>query len=315
MNALAPVTPEAGSIAHLWWIFFWTCVAVYCVVMAVILAARWKHPDRAEPGQVVVTPAASEKRTRRIISAGAVATLLILLGLLTADLVAQREVGPRNDNPLVVRIVGHQWWWGVEYQSPNASDVFETANEVHVPVQRSIRLLLESNDVIHSFWVPELQGKKDLVPGHPAELTFKIEKPGRYVGQCAEFCGYQHANMKIIIVADEPRVYEQWAAHQKELAPPSTTPTQIRGREIFERGTCSMCHSARGTDAGSRLGPVLTHVASRSSLAAGTLANTRENLASWIVDPQHVKPGTLMPPTELSKTDLEALLDFMETLR
>ena len=312
MRVLNPVSPEASSIANIWWIFFGTCGAVYIIVIAVLLIATWRK--RKNQGEAVSNPA-QDQRARKAVTGAAIATAVILVILLGSDLAIQRSVAPRSDNPLAIRLTGHQWWWGAQYQNPNASDVFETANEIHVPIHRSIRLLLDSQDVIHSFWVPQIHGKKDLVPGHPTEFSFKVDRAGRYEGQCAEFCGYQHAHMGITIVAEEPAAFETWAAAQRKEAPPSETPSQIRGRHIFEHASCAMCHTVHGTTAASRVGPVLTHVASRSSLAAGTLPNTRDKLATWIVDPQGSKPGVLMPATELSKDDLNALLDFMETLR
>jgi cytochrome c oxidase subunit 2 len=235
--------------------------------------------------------------------------------LLVADLWIQRSLRPRDDNPLVIRLTGRQWWWAAEYQNSNPSKVFETANEIHVPVGRSIRLLLESNDVIHSFWVPRLQGKKDLVPGHPAALSFRVDRPGRFTGQCAEFCGLQHAHMGLLVVAEEPPKFEAWAQAQRKEAPAPTTDTTRRGREILETKTCAMCHTVAGTTARSRVGPVLTHFASRSTLGAGTADNNRGRLAQWIANPHDLKPGVLMPANALSPEDLNALLDYLGTLQ
>jgi len=192
MRVLNPVSPEASGIATIWWIFLATFTAVYIVVNILVLVAAWKKRKSSDGGS---NDPAREKRVRRTITGGVIATTIILIVLLAIDLVVQKSVAPRDDDPLAIRLTGHQWWWGVEYENPNAADVFETANEIHIPIHRSIRLLLESQDVIHSFWVPQVHGKKDLVPGHPAEFSFKVDRAGRYEGQCAEFCGYQHAKM------------------------------------------------------------------------------------------------------------------------
>ncbi|HEU5078929.1 MAG TPA: cytochrome c oxidase subunit II [Opitutaceae bacterium] len=317
-SALSPVSPEAADIARIWWIFFVVCAAVYIVVALLVVGARWCRGNSNSTAGIpppLKVEASQELRTERIVLWATVVTALILVSLLGADLWVQRGISPRNDDPLAIRLTGHQWWWSAEYQDPNPSRVFETANEIHIPAGRSIRLILESNDVIHSFWIPQIHGKKDLIPGHPAEISFRVDKPGKYDGFCAEFCGYQHAHMGLIVVAEEPAKFEQWAQAQRTEAPPSLTDSQKRGREIFEHASCSLCHTANGTMARSRVGPILTHVASRSMIGAGVLPNTRENLAAWLVDPQIAKPGAMMPPNELSKADLNALLDFMETLK
>jgi cytochrome c oxidase subunit 2 len=316
-SVLAPATPEAAGIARIWWVFFAVCAAVYVVIVLTVIGVGIKHrrsSERSPPAPLKIE-GSSEHLTHRVLTWATAVTAVILIGLLTADLWVQRGIAPREDNPLTIRVTGHQWWWAAEYQNPNASDVFETANEPHVPIGRSIRLLLESNDVIHSFWVPELHGKRDLVPGHPASISFAVDKPGRFEGQCAEFCGYQHAHMAILVIAEEPAKFEAWAQAQRSEAPAPTTDSQRRGLDLFEHNTCAMCHSAQGTAAHSRVGPVLTHFASRQTLAAGATTNTREHLAAWILNPQDLKPGVLMPANPLSPADLNALLDYLEILK
>jgi cytochrome c oxidase subunit 2 len=316
-SALAPVTSEAAGIAHTWWLFFAICTAVYLIVVALVIGAWLKHRAQAlsaPPAPLTIEPKA-EHRTHRLVTWAAVVTVIILIGLLTADLWFQHGIGPRGGTPLTVRLTGHQWWWAAEYQNPDASEVFETANELHVPIGRPIRLLLESNDVIHSFWVPRIHGKRDLVPGHPASLSFQIDQPGRYEGNCAEFCGFQHAHMEITVVAEAPEHFEAWAQVQRSQAPEPTNDLQRRGRDLFEHSTCAMCHTVQGTTAHSRVGPVLTHFASHRELGAGAVPNTRDHLARWITDPQTVKPGVRMPPIALSTPDLEAMLAYLETLK
>jgi cytochrome c oxidase subunit 2 len=192
---------------------------------------------------------------------------------------------------------------------------FTTANEIHVPVGRPVSLELRAQDVIHSFWVPNLAGKKDLLPGYVQSAWFRADRAGTYRGQCAEFCGAQHAKMGLVVIADPPARYEAWASQSRKPASPPVDAVQRQGEVVFLSGSCAMCHTIAGTRAGSRTGPDLTHVGSRLTLAAGTLPNTPENLARWITDPQRVKPGTRMPATQLPPRDLAALVMYLEALK
>jgi cytochrome c oxidase subunit 2 len=213
-------------------------------------------------------------------------------------------------------VVGHQWWWEVKYPDEgNPQNTVETANEIHVPVGRPVFIKMTSGDVIHSFWAPNLDGKKDLIPGHETRTWFRADTAGVYRGQCAEFCGHQHAKMSFFIVA-EPRIqFEHWLESQKgEAAKPADSLTQT-GERVFLSGTCAMCHAISGTGAGGHYGPDLTHLASRRTIAAGTLPNTTGNLAGWILDPQSIKPGAKMPPNQLEPAALQALLAYLESLK
>jgi cytochrome c oxidase subunit 2 len=203
----------------------------------------------------------------------------------------------------------------VRYQDPAPSRSFSTANEIHIPVGRPVELTLRSIDVIHSFWVPNLHGKKDLIPGQVNTLLLQADRAGVFRGQCAEFCGLQHANMALHVVAEPQEQFAKWQAQQRRPAPEPANDAQRRGREVFMASSCVLCHKIGGTMAGGVTGPDLTHVASRLSLAAGTLPNTRGHLAGWIVDPQMHKPGNNMPPNLLSPGDLQALLSYLDTLR
>ena len=176
-------------------------------------------------------------------------------------------------------------------------------------------IALKSDDVIHSLWVPNLAGKKDLIPGRTASLRFRADKPGTYRGQCAEFCGYQHAYMAFEVVADPPERFAAWAAHQRSEAPAPTEPRLIRGQQVFVGSTCVMCHAIEGIGANARKGPDLTHVGGRRTLAAGTLPNTPEEMRRWIRDPQSIKPGSNMPSSTLPEADLDVLVAYLESLR
>jgi cytochrome c oxidase subunit 2 len=218
-------------------------------------------------------------------------------------------------NALTIEVTGLQWWWGVEYADTAPSRRVVTANEIHVPVGVPVQIIARSHDVIHSFWVPNLHGKKDLIPGHTTATWFQADTAGLYRGQCAEFCGHQHAKMALWVIAEPREAFEKWYAGQLETPAPPSEPIARAGRDVFLSKTCAMCHSIGGTLAGSHVGPDLTHVASRRSIAAGTLANTRANLASWIIDPQAIKPGSRMPATTLSSSELNALVSYLETLK
>lgn len=307
-SALHPAGPQAATIGWLWWLMFWTCTAVYILVIGTVLVAvRRRRAD---------DPPTSERSLTRSVVAATGLTIVVLFGLLVASVVSGRAVASLGaSDALLVEITGNQWWWNVEYGNPDPSLRVTTANELHLPVGRQVQIQLKSNDVIHSFWVPNLHGKMDLIPGRQTTLWLQADEPGIYRGQCAEYCGLQHANMAFNIVAESPADFENWLAAQRQPAPPPATPEQRKGLELVERGPCAMCHSVQGTAAGGRTAPDLTHVATRSTIAAGTAPNTRGYLAGWIADPQHLKPGAKMPPTGLSASELQAVLAYLETLR
>jgi cytochrome c oxidase subunit 2 len=243
-------------------------------------------------------------------------TVLILFGFLVYDVAVGRQLtrGLGKD-ALQVRVIGHQWWWELQYRDSVAHNWFTTANELHIPVGRPVALELLSTDVIHSFWPPTVSQKRDLIPGKDNSLWLQADTPGVYRGQCAEYCGQQHAKMAFLVIAQRPDSFASWLAAQRDTALTPTTELARRGQEVFLASSCVMCHAIGGTPAGSRVGPDLTHLASRRTIAAGTLPNTRGNLAGWIVDPQKIKPGTRMPPNQLKPADLQALLAYLETLK
>ncbi|HEV2706187.1 MAG TPA: c-type cytochrome, partial [Pyrinomonadaceae bacterium] len=207
------------------------------------------------------------------------------------------------------------WWWEVEYDNRNPSLNVTTANEIHIPVGRPVFFRLTSNDVIHSFWVPNLHGKTDLIPGRETTTWLRADRAGTFRGQCAEFCGHQHAHMALTVVAEAPEQFQAWYDAQLKPAREPATPAEARGREVFLTSPCVMCHKIQGTDAGGNAGPDLTHLASRPTLAAGTLENTRGHLAGWVVDSQKIKPGNRMPPNNIEPDDLQALLDYLQSLK
>jgi cytochrome c oxidase subunit 2 len=243
-------------------------------------------------------------------------SLVVLIGLLFQSVATGRAIDTlRSPDALRIQVTGNQWWWDVQYAHEIPSLRVTTANEIHIPVGRAVRFDLLSTDVIHSLWIPNLQGKIDLVPGRLNELWLRADQPGVYRGQCAEYCGLQHAKMALVVVAEPPADFERWLTGNRAPAAAPVTAEQQRGRDIVERGPCAMCHNITGTLAGGRTAPDLTHIASRSTLAAGTLPNTRGHLAGWIADPQGIKPGNRMPAPGLSSDELQAVLAYLETLK
>jgi cytochrome c oxidase subunit II len=220
-----------------------------------------------------------------------------------------------TEDALEIEVTGHQWWWQVHYRDADPSQGITTANEIHIPVGRPVVLALASSDVVHSFWVPSLHGKRDLVPGHVNTLTLRADRPGVYRGQCAEFCGQAHALMALWVVAEPAAAFEAWRAAQRKTPPAPETPETKRGQQVFLGGPCVLCHTVAGTSAQSNAGPDLTHFASRKSLAAASLPNTRGHLAGWLLNAQSLKPGSTMPNIGLSADDLHALIAYLETLR
>jgi cytochrome c oxidase subunit 2 len=307
-SALHPAGVQAAHIAGLWWVMFWICTAVFlAVVLATVAGVVRGRSEKPRP---------SEGSLRTNVAAAVGVSVAALLGILVgSELTGRALASLRDAQPLTIQVTGFQWWWSVVYQEGAATDHVITANELHLPVGRTVAIALQSQDVIHSFWVPNLHGKTDLVPGRLNTIWVKADRPGIFRGQCAEFCGLQHAHMALTVVAEPVESFEKWRQAQRSNAPEPTTPEQQRGREIVVHGPCALCHAVRGTTAGATTAPDLTHVATRSTLAAGTLPNTPDRLALWISDPQHVKPGSRMPPTELNAQQLQDIVSYLETLR
>lgn len=315
-SALAPAGPQAAHIATLWWVLL-TMAALVCLAVAVtLITGIWRGRRSGATATLASRPPEQEQRLARIIAIAVGATALILFFFLVVSVRTGRAIARvTSGNALAVRLIGRQWWWDIVYLDTVPSRRLQTANELHIPVGRPVRLELESRDVIHSFWAPSLTGKRDLIPGHPSSTWFQADTPGVYRAPCAEFCGYQHAKMALWIVAEPESVFARWYETQLRSAPQPVDSVLARGRDVFMTGTCVMCHAIRGTPAGSRVGPDLTHVGSRRSLAAGSIPNVRGYLAAWIVDPQRIKPGVRMPLNLFSPADLEALIRYLESLR
>jgi cytochrome c oxidase subunit 2 len=316
-NALAPAGIQAAHILRLWNLTLIVCGAVFAAVLAGILVAlmRRRRADSATEPDLsgYVQP---EHRLRRSVVTASIASVVLLVGLVVADAVTDRALSKLPVAHAVhIELVGWDWWWQGNYAADNAKPGFTVANELHVPVGRPVVVSLSAGDVIHSFWVPNLHGKKDLLPGISSTVEFRADKPGVYRGQCAEFCGTEHAMMAMVVVAEPPEQYEVWAAHQRENAASTRDALAQRGRQVFEQSACASCHTVRGTSASGAVGPDLTHLMSRQTIAAGRLVNNAANLTAWIRDPGAIKPGSTMPSTPLSAPDLQALVAWLDTLK
>lgn len=320
-SVLDPAGPLAGRIDSLTRFMVYLLSAIFVIVMiAVAIAAfrRRQHTTAPDSDSTVISPQHDrEKRLSRTVTGAVVATVVILFVLLVSSFLVGRAIYSRPDRStaLTIEVNGRQWWWDVRYANPNPNLIVSTANEIHIPVGRPIAFRLSSRDVIHSFWVPNLQGKMDMIPGRTVETWLQADRPGVYRGQCAEYCGHQHAHMALFIVAEPEEQFEAWYRAQLQPAPAPATESQMNGQKVFLTGPCVMCHRIVGTEAGGRLGPDLTHVASRQTIAAGTLHNTREHLSRWILNSQDFKPGNRMPPIPVSGDDLNSLLDYVQSLK
>ncbi len=307
---------QAARVEWLWWAMFWTTLIVTVIVLCMLFAAVTRGSRNPAEAGFLTVDASSDTGLLRVVAISTGLTVVILFGLLIASTVTSRAVASeRIDDVMQVEVTAYQWWWSVEYQHPEVEQRVRTANEMHIPVGRTVAIKLLASDVIHSFWVPSLSGKLDAIPGHEATLWLRADEPGIYRGQCAEYCGFQHAHMGFVVIAEPPEQFEHWIQAQRQTAHQPASDVEQRGLKLVQQSACVMCHSIRGTTAGGRMGPDLTHVASRSTLAAGTLPINDDTLTRWITNPQAIKPGTRMPSLSFEPQDLAAIVAYMEQLK
>jgi cytochrome c oxidase subunit II len=312
VNALEAQGQAGLIMGTLWHPMLAMAAATFVLVVGALGWALLRRRGADEP----TLDAGRERSMARAVGAAVGLTIAVLLVCLVLDISVGRAItATPGEQALQIRVTGHQWWWEVHYRDSVAQRWVTTANEIHVPVGKPVAIELRSTDVIHSFWPPSLTGKRDLIPGSENTLWLRAERPGVYRGQCAEYCGHQHAKMAFEVIAQPADSFARWLEAQRDTAMTPTSSLARRGQEVFLTSSCVMCHAIGGTPAGSRVGPDLTHLASRRTIAAGTLPNTRGNLAGWIVDPQAIKPGAKMPANDLAPADLQALLAYLETLR
>ena len=307
---------EDSQFMTLFTIFMIVCVIMYVLVLAFLFLGIARR-RRAE-ANVVESGRHHESdplmRTTLIGWAGLIGIGLAALAI--ASFFTDRSMAKAAAHEkLSITLTANQWWWDVQYNSDDPSKIMHTANELHLPVGVPVRIILRSNDVIHSFWVPSLAGKQDLIPGRETDITILPRKTGIYRGQCAEFCGAQHAHMGLIVNVDSYADFVKWWGHQLQPAYAPTNPITLAGYNYVTKGPCSACHNIGGTPASGQVAPDLTHLASRRSIAAGTLPMSKGNLYGWVEDPQSLKPGNRMPTIGLEPQQLHAVVAYLETLK
>jgi cytochrome c oxidase subunit 2 len=309
-TSLDPKSDFAQEIDSLWNLTLYLGIGVGVLVfllLAFILVRFRYHPEAPQPKQV-------HGNTRLEIAWTLIPAVLIsVIAVPTVQTIffTYREA---PEDALVVNVRGWQWWWEFTYET-ESGEVITTANEIHVPVGRPVHLRMTSNDVIHSFWIPQMGGKRDVVANRESNLVFTPLEAGVYLGQCAEFCGESHALMKMRLIAHEPADFDRWLANESQPAVESPDSAIAIGRQLVTGGVCAGCHTIRGTTAQfGRLGPDLTHIARRSTIAAGILDNNAENLSRWIHDAPSVKPGSLMPALGLSQQEVDYIVAYLQTL-
>jgi cytochrome c oxidase subunit 2 len=308
----APVSPPAETILELSWLVFAISAAIFLTVAGILVFCILRY--RARPGEDR-EPAQIYGSNQIELAWTLVPTLIVLvLFLATARTINELDLRKPLPGSLGITVVGHQWWWEIRYPELGIA----TANELHVPVSsesasRPTFLTLESVDVIHSFWVPQLAGKMDVVPNRSNYLWFAPTATGTFLGQCAEYCGTQHAHMLLRVIVHTPEDFDAWVASQKR--PEVVEASVAEGRQIFEATACINCHTLGGTQARGTFGPDLTHLMSRETIGAGVAANTFENLRSWVLDPSQLKPGVLMPAMKLSDDEVDKLTRFLVSLK
>ncbi len=301
-----PASPQGRAIADLFLAVLIICGVILMVVAGVLaynLIGARARPGSGEPRQVF--------GNHRLEVAWTVVPFLVLVWIFALTIRAMRVSDPPSSQPPDLTVIGHQWWWEIRYTRP----AVVTANEIHIPVGRALSVQLEAADVIHDFWAPQLGRKMDMIPGVTNRIWLQADKPGTYLGACAEYCGAEHAWMRFQVIAQPPADFDAWAAHQAQPASASATSSEARGRTLFLQMTCANCHAIQGVAAVTNVAPDLTHLAGRRMLGAGVLQNSPTDLAQWLKDPQAFKPGCRMPNLNLTDAQVRDLVSYFETLQ
>lgn len=303
---------QADESNGLLWGLIWLSIAVVVIIVALVVAGIARRGGRGR--QMATTPVSRSGNGTPLIYVGVGISALVLI-VYTGWTVSTMASISRPPHPaaLAIDVIGHQWWWEVRYDNPPGGRAFTTANEIHIPVGVPVHFNLTTTDVIHSFWVPALGGKTDMIPGRTNRAWLEADRPGVFRGQCSEYCGTEHAEMALRIVADPPAAFAAWLHDQAADPRPLASAIAEDGRHTFEL-RCGACHTVRGTAANGTFGPDLSHLMSRATLAAGMIANTPGNLGGWIADPGRIKPGVLMPALPLSGPELNAVTAYLATL-
>ena len=302
---------QNAYIHTMWTVLLGICALMYVLVLGFLLWALLRArrtPESDRPAESTGVDSA--------LYAWIGLVIVGLFGITITSYAVDRAIfAAGRKSGLALEVTSQQWWWDIKYQNDDPSQSFHTANEIHLPVNVPVTISLRSPDVIHSFWVPNLHGKQDLIPGRDTDIHLRPTRTGVFRGQCAEFCGAQHANMAVYVFVESQQDFDRWRAGQLQAATAPTGSTAAQGRDSFMTSACPLCHTIRGTDAAGVTGPDLTHVASRASLAAGALDYNRGNLAAWIADPQGIKPGNHMPTVGLNPQDLQSIATYLDGLK
>ncbi len=334
-SIFAPVSPPAESIRQLAVLVFVISVFIFFIVEGVLFYTLWRFRRSTATANESEPPQVYGSKPIEVAWTAAPALVVFVLVLVTTRTLWEVKPTPPEpqvgDNTLFVTVIGHQWWWEYVYETYDGKPLgFITANELHVPAStdgtvRNVYLRLKSADVVHSFWIPRLHGKVDLIPGRTNDMWFETASQGLLLGQCAEYCGTQHAGMLLRVVVDTPEAFEAWLQNEAQAARNASAqgvagngadPDRVRqGRELFLSHSCINCHRVRGTVAAGTYAPDLTHLMSRETLAAGMEPNNRENLVKWIRNPHDIKPGNLMPAFGLSDAEVQLMVDYLSTLK
>ncbi|WP_363346045.1 cytochrome c oxidase subunit II [Methylocystis echinoides] len=314
MNYLEAFGEKAEAISLLTWALLILSIAVVAIIALLTAAGVTMRRTSLAAEDAKREPVLRPSGGLSWITVGVALSTLALFASMAWNAYTMAAVNrPPRAPALTIEVIGHQWWWQFRYKSDDPAQTFETANEAHIPIGAPVRLEVRTQDVIHSFWIPALGEKIDLIPSQTNVTWFEAEKPGVYRGQCAEYCGQQHAHMAIAVVAETPEAFQAWRVAQLHPAE-AQQGGLIEGEALFQ-ARCSACHTVRGTLAGGKLGPDLTHVASRLGIAANTLQNTTATLSGWIADPQRIKPGNKMPTLDLQASELGAIRRYVQSLK
>ena len=298
---------QSALVSQLFAIFLAVTAVFFVAVMVFLL---WAIVRRRRDGE------SRERGLRRALVGWVALISLSLAGLTLATWLYDRDLGRAAATPaLEIEVTANQWWWDVRYADKEANEIFRTANELHLPVGVPAHITLRSNDVIHSFWIPNLAGKQDMIPGREGDISIRPLREGVSRAQCAEFCGLQHAKMALDVTVESPAAFAAWRAAALAPAAAPASSAASAGQAIVTGRQCASCHAIAGTPASAQVAPDLTHFASRRTIAAGTLAMSRSNIAAWIADPQAPKPGNNMPKVPLSPSELDAVTAYLETLK
>lgn len=309
-SPLDPHGPPARDISTLFWWMLAVSAVVILGALGLLAVAWWRRGTEGLP----LLGRNERASTGLVIGFGVVIPLIalcVVFAVANLSVASNTDAPDRGTTSLTVEVIGHQWFWEVRYPGTDAV----TANEIHIPARTRVNVVVRSADVIHSFWAPQLNRKVDAVPGRSNRLLLYADEPGRYRGDCAELCGIQHARMGLAVYADPPAEFRAWLADMSKPAPTPSTSTAMAGQRVFLTSQCADCHTIRGTPANGDIGPDLTHLQARATIAALTLPNTRADVSRWVRNPQAIKPGNKMPELRLPASEHESLVDYLEGLR